>query len=149
VARILVVDDEPDIRRLLDTVLTDEGHEVTLAQDGQHALEIMLKEPPDVLVLDIMMPRLDGYGVLKEMRYAGLRESTKILMLSAKNYEADWLRGYKHGAHQYLTKPFDPDELIEAINKLLGMSHEQLSAHTERELDRAQLLSRLESLFNK
>src|SRR3712207_7841205 len=70
--------------------------------------------------------------------YTTLFRSTKILMLSAKNYEADWLRGYKHGAHQYLTKPFDPDELVEAINKLLGMSHEQLSAHTERELDRAQ-----------
>ena len=146
-ARVLVVDDEPDLRQLVRTVLTFHGHQVTLAKDGEQALEIMMRQRPDVLVLDLMMPHIDGFGVLKEMKKAGMRDDMKILILTCMNREADWLRGYKHGAHQYLTKPFDPDELANKVEMLLNMSESELAGHREQELDTSQLLSRLESVF--
>lgn len=147
-ARILIADDNPEIRQLLTTILQDEGHKVSAADDGRQALEMILAQAPDVLVLDIMMPSLDGYGVLKEMKSAGMRDSVKVLVLTAKTQEADWVRGFKLGADQYLTKPFDVDEFVEAVNGLIAMSKEQLRLRRQEELDRAQLLSRLESIFD-
>ena len=147
-ARILVVDDSPDIRRLLEVVLAEEGHTVSSATDGEEALEAMAKEPPDLLLLDIMMPKKDGFMVLKEMRSHGVRDATKVLVLTARTAEVDWLRGYKLGADQYLTKPFDNDELIKTVTMLLGTSKDELRARRQQELDRAQLLSRLEALFH-
>ena len=147
-ARILVVDDSPDIRRLLEVILTEEGHTVTSAADGDAALDAIVSDPPDLMLLDVMMPRKDGFTVLKELRSHGMRDSTKVLVLSARTAEVDWLRGYKLGADQYVTKPFDNDELIEKVNLLLSLSKEQLRARRQQELDRAQLLSRLEALFH-
>jgi DNA-binding response OmpR family regulator len=146
-ARILVVDDDPDIRRLLSVILLQEGHKVVSAEDGEKALKMIGDEPPDLVVLDVMMPRKDGYMVLKELKSTGMREATKVLVLTARTAEADWLRGYKLGADQYLTKPFENNELTDAVEGLLAMSKEQLRARRQQELDRAQLLSRLESLF--
>src|SRR5688572_9753014 len=105
-ARILVVDDDPDIRRLLQVILVDEDHDVTCVNDGDAALESLSQEPPDLLVLDVMMPRKDGFMVLKEMRSTPARDTTKVLILTARTAEVDWVRGYKLGADQYLTKPF-------------------------------------------
>jgi DNA-binding response OmpR family regulator len=146
-ARILVVDDNPDIRLLVSTILEDEGHDVTVAIDGRDALRILGEESPDVIVLDVMMPEMDGYGVLRQLRATGRASKARVLMLTAKNNEADWLRGYQSGANQYLTKPFDPEELIEAVEKLVRMDPNQLTSFRQDELDRAQLLSRLESLL--
>lgn len=146
-ARILVVDDEPDLRQLVRTVLTYHGHQVTLAQDGQQAVEAISRQKPEVLVLDLMMPTMDGFGVLKEMKRLGLTGDIKTLILTCMNREADWLRGYKHGAHQYLTKPFDPEELADKVEMLLSMSETDLTRHRENEMDTSQLLSRLESVF--
>jgi DNA-binding response OmpR family regulator len=147
VARILVVDDNPDIRRLLGVILMEEGHNVVSATDGDEALELLPGEAPDLVVLDVMMPKKDGFMVLKEMRSSGLRESTKVLLLTARTSEADWLRGYKLGADQYLTKPFENSELVQVVDELLSMDPEQLRARRQQELDRAQLLSRLEAIF--
>ena len=147
-ARILVVDDDPDIRRLLEVLLIGQGHNVTSAPDGEEALDLMTKETPDLLILDIMMPKKDGFMVLKEMKSHGVRDTTKILILTARTAEVDWLRGYKLGADQYLTKPFDNEELIDTIDMLLSMSKDELRARRQQELDRAQLLSRLEALFH-
>lgn len=145
-ARILVVDDEPDLRQLVRTVLTYHGHQVAVAEDGQKAIEALAHSKPEVLVLDLMMPNMDGFGVLKEMKRQGLTGNIKTLVLTCMNREADWLRGYKHGAHQYLTKPFDPEELASKVEMLLTMSETDLTRHRESELDTSQLLSRLESL---
>ena len=148
-AQILVVDDDPDIRRLLSVLLEGEGHKVISAPDGERALELISSEGPDLILLDVMMPKKDGYTVLREMKASGVRESTKVLVLTARAAESDWLRGYKLGADQYLTKPFDTEELLTLVRDLLGMSQEQLKLRRLAELDRAALLSKLEAIFEK
>jgi two-component system, OmpR family, alkaline phosphatase synthesis response regulator PhoP len=147
-ARILIAEDNAEIRTLVSGILVEEGHKVGVANNGQQALDMILADAPDVLVLDIMMPQMDGYTVLKEIKSAGTREGMKILVLTAKTSETDWVRGYKLGADAYLTKPFDTDELVNGIEDLLGMTKEQLRVRREQELDKAQLLSRLESMFD-
>ncbi|MDQ4095922.1 MAG: response regulator [Actinomycetota bacterium] len=146
-ARILIVDDNADIRRLIGTILATGDHNLAYAEDGEKAVEIVKKSTPDLVILDVMMPRMDGFMVLKQMRVAGLREATKVLMLTAKASESDWVRGYKLGADSYLTKPFDPEELQNAVSELFSMSKERLRERREEELHRAQMLSRLETLF--
>ena len=146
-ARILVADDNDEIRQLLETIMTSEGHKVVSAANGQEALDLMMAHAPDVLILDVMMPVMDGYSVLREMKAAGMRDTTKVLVLTAKTSEQDWVRGYKLGADQYLTKPFEVDELVASVQGMLKMTKEQLRARRQEELDRAQLLSRLESIF--
>lgn len=145
--RILITDDNADIRHLLSAMLEEEGHEVTIADDGGSALEMMQIDEPDLLVLDIMMPRMDGYSVLSEMQETGQLERVKVLMLTAKTSESDWVRGYKLGADSYLTKPFAAEELVETIERLLATPKQELAKAREAELDKAQLLSRLESIF--
>jgi DNA-binding response OmpR family regulator len=147
-ARVLVVDDHPDIRKLVTAILSGDGHEVSSANDGRQALEVLAFGTPDVLVLDVMMPLLDGYAVLEMMQAQGLLARTKVLMLTAKNDEADWVKGYEMGVHHYLTKPFDPDDLSDVVSQLLAMSGKELEEHREDERDRALLLARLESLFD-
>ena len=147
-ARILIAEDNAEIRTLVSSILVEEGHKVGVAQNGQQALDMMVDDPPDVLVLDIMMPQMDGYTVLKELKSSGIKEQMKILILTAKTSESDWVRGYKLGADSYLTKPFDTDELINGIEDLLSSTKEQLRVRREAELDKAQLLSRLESIFD-
>ena len=147
-ARILIAEDNAEIRTLVSGILVEEGHKVGVANNGQQALDMIMDDAPDVLVLDIMMPQMDGYAVLKEIKASGTREGMKILVLTAKTSETDWVRGYKLGADAYLTKPFDTDELVNGIEDLLGMTKEQLRVRREQELDKAQLLSRLESMFD-
>jgi DNA-binding response OmpR family regulator len=146
-ARIVVADDDPDVRRVLSVILTGEGHTVLPVADGDAALELLAREAPDLLILDVMMPKKDGFMVMKEMKSARIRDNTKVLLLTARTAESDWLRGYKLGADEYLTKPFENDEFVGAVEALLSMSKEQLRVRRQQELDRAQLLSRLESLF--
>lgn len=147
-ARILVAEDNAEIRALVSSILSEEGHQVTVAQNGRQALDMMASDSPDLLVLDIMMPQVDGYTVLKELKASGAREQMKILVLTAKTSESDWVRGYKLGADAYITKPFDIDELTSQIEELLTMTKDQLRQRREQELDKAQLLSRLESIFD-
>ena len=144
-AKILVVDDNDDIRRLTHSYLTAEGHRVQVASGGDTALEAMRADPPDVLVLDIMMPNMDGYEVMRKMAAEGLKERIKVLVLTAKNAEADWVKGYRMGADEYLTKPFDLDELSACLEKVLASTSEQLRARRAKEIEKAQLLARLES----
>jgi DNA-binding response OmpR family regulator len=145
-ASILIVDDDQNIRDLITAILTDEGHHVVCAHNGEHALEVLSQRIPDIMVLDVMMPLIDGYGVLKALK--SRRQGTKVLMLTAKNRETDWLKGYQSGAHLYLTKPFDPQELSDSIERLLHMGPTELHDQRDDELDRARLLAKLESLFD-
>jgi DNA-binding response OmpR family regulator len=147
VAEVLITDDSPVLRALMVRALTSIGHKVTLAEDGQEAIEILEKFAPDLMVLDVEMPRLDGYGVLREMRRRGLFRHTRILMLTSLSKEKDWYKAYRHGAHQYLTKPFKPEELAETVVWLLELTGEQAADHREKELERAELLARVEAVF--
>lgn len=146
-ARILVVDDNDDVRQLVSTVLTEEGHKVTAAAEGQSALRTMRANPPDIVILDIMMPETDGYAVLKTMVAEGLKRRIKVLVLTAKSDEADWLRGYRAGADHYVTKPFTMHELLKGLKEIERMTLDQLRKRREEELEKAKLLSKLESRF--
>jgi DNA-binding response OmpR family regulator len=147
VYRVLVVDDSDEIRFILTTMLETQGYRVDTAADGARAFRALLAEQYHLVVLDVMMPLKDGYTLLKEMRDAGLRDSTRVLMLTAKATEADWARGYSLGVDDYLTKPFDMEELLVAVGNVLSMTKDQLRTRREDELDRARILSRLQALL--
>jgi two-component system alkaline phosphatase synthesis response regulator PhoP len=147
VAKILVVDDDENIRRLVSFTLTDLGHEVIEAANGNEAVAAVRDNEPMLMVLDVMMPGMDGFAVLKELRRAGLKRNTRVVMLTAKTQETDFVAGYNLGADDYLTKPFDPDELALQVTETLMLSPEQLQRKKEEEIERATLLSRIESAF--
>jgi two-component system response regulator MprA len=105
-ARVLVVDDEPAVRRALERALHLEQHEVTLASDGEEALDLLATQPADAVILDVMMPRLDGLEVCRRLRKAGDR--TPVLMLTARDAIDDRVEGLDVGADDYLVKPFAP-----------------------------------------
>ncbi|MEN9206283.1 MAG: response regulator transcription factor [Thermostichales cyanobacterium BF4_bins_65] len=114
--RILVVDDEASIRRILETRLSMIGYEVVTASDGEEALEVFRSQDPDLVVLDVMMPKLDGYGVCQELR----KESDiPIIMLTALGDVADRITGLELGADDYVVKPFSPKELEARIRSVL------------------------------
>src|SRR5436190_1614118 len=112
-AEVLVVDDDPDIRMLVAFALEDSGYDVRQASDGASALAALEEHAPDAMVLDVMMPGIDGFGVLRGMRANHLGAHTRVVMLTCKTEERDHLRGWELGADEYLTKPFDPEELVE------------------------------------
>jgi DNA-binding response OmpR family regulator len=147
-ARILVIEDDPTVRSLLAHILSDEGYQVVTAVDGHEGLDKVMEDPPDLLVLDLMMPVLDGYSVLEELKESGVGATLKTLVLSAKGAEIDYKRSFTLGAHRHMTKPFDPDELLAAIKELLEFTKEQLQERREQDRDRAHLLSQLESIFS-
>lgn len=146
-ARILVVDDNDDVRQLVAGVLKEEGHKVQLAANGASALDALRREAMDVLILDIMMPEVDGFTVLQTMNDEGLKKRTKVLVLTAKSAENDWVRGYRLGADIYLTKPFTMLELIGALKDILRSTPDQLRKRRNEEIEKARLYSRLENAF--
>ena len=119
-ARVLVVDDEPAVRRALERALRLEQHEVALAADGEEALDQLASHPADAVILDVMMPKLDGLEVCRRMRQAGDR--TPILMLTARDAIDDRVRGLDAGADDYLVKPFALRELQARLRALLRRS---------------------------
>ncbi|MHB8664011.1 MAG: response regulator transcription factor [Acidimicrobiales bacterium] len=114
---ILVVDDEPSVRQALHRALTFEGYEVRTASDGQGALDALLTDPADAVLLDVAMPGVDGLEVCRRMRAAGDR--TPILMLTARHATADRVAGLDAGADDYLVKPFALEELLARLRALL------------------------------
>ena len=120
--KILVVDDEIYIVHILDFSLGMEGYEVVTALDGEQALEKMKAERPDLIVLDIMMPKLDGYEVCKTVKGNPDTAHIPVILLSAKGRHVDQKMGFDVGADDYITKPFSPRKLVERINQLLGQA---------------------------
>ncbi|KQC35735.1 response regulator transcription factor [Frankia sp. ACN1ag] len=116
--RVLVVDDDAVIRQLVVVNLELEGFEVHTAVDGVDALEMVRAVDPQVITLDIMMPRMNGWDVAAHLREDPSTADIKLIMLTARAQEADVKRGARIGVDYYLTKPFDPDELITVVQKL-------------------------------
>src|SRR6185312_9663654 len=117
---ILVVEDSPDIVALLQRVLTEHGHTVRSAHDGEAGLVSALELEPDLLILDVGLPRRSGFELVQELRRRGMR--APMLMLTARGEIADRITGLDAGADDYLTKPFDPDELVARVRALLRRS---------------------------
>ena len=120
--KILVVDDEIYIVHILDFSLGMEGYEVLTALDGEQALEKARAEHPDLIVLDIMMPKLDGYETCKMLKADPATRDIPVILLSAKGRNVDQKVGFEVGADDYITKPFSPRKLVERINALLGQA---------------------------
>lgn len=116
--KILAVDDERHIVRLVQVNLERAGFEVVTAFDGKEALEKVESENPDLVVLDVMMPYMDGFEVLKELRKNQATRSLPVIMLTAKAQDADVFRGWQSGVDCYLTKPFNPMELITFVKRI-------------------------------
>jgi len=118
--RVLIVDDEPDVLLTLRMILEAEGFEPSLAADGETALRRIDEEQPDLVLLDIMMPVLDGWFVLAEL--AGRARRPFVVVCSAKSSDVDRARARELGADEYVTKPFEPDHLLAVIRGLLARS---------------------------
>ena len=118
-SKILIVDDEPNIVMTLEYAFRKQGFEVFIARDGSEALEILNKAVPNVVLLDIMMPNVDGYETLKKIKQNKVLENTKIVFLTAKNKMSDVEKGLALGADKYLTKPFSVKKIVSEIAELL------------------------------
>ncbi|MCA9955102.1 MAG: response regulator [Ardenticatenaceae bacterium] len=117
---VLVVDDEFEIRQLLSTMLTLMGYQSFMAQDGLDALEKISQNQPDILILDVMMPRMDGLTLCRQLRDTEETAALPIIMLSGKAHQEAIQEGLKAGANRYLVKPTGLDELTRNINEVLG-----------------------------
>ncbi|MFM7186400.1 MAG: response regulator transcription factor [Armatimonadota bacterium] len=117
--RILVTDDEPNIVRLIQVNLERQGFQVETANNGAQALEKIRANRPDLLVSDVMMPEMDGFELLSNIRRDPVLENLPVIMLTAKAQDRDVLEGYTRGADMYLTKPFNPIELVTFAKRLL------------------------------
>ena len=118
--RILICDDDPVILRLLQVNLELEGYEVLMANDGEAALELANVENPDLVILDIMMPKLDGYQTCAKLKESPATKDIPVIFLSAKAQQSDIDKGIEYGVEDYLTKPFDPNQLIEVVERVVG-----------------------------
>ena len=123
--KILVVDDEVYIVHILDFSLGMEGYEVLTALDGEQAMVKACAERPDLIVLDIMMPKLDGYETCKMLKADERTKDIPVILLSAKGRNVDQKVGFEVGADDYITKPFSPRKLVERINAILGQGTSQ------------------------
>lgn len=117
--RILIVDDEPNIVISLEFLMMREGHEVHVARDGEAGLLAVRTQRPDLVVLDVMMPKLDGFSVLAAIRADAELAQTRVLMLTAKGREAEREKGLTLGANAYMPKPFSTRELVDKVKELL------------------------------
>lgn len=128
---ILVVDDEPSIREVVSIYLGRAGYRVLVAEDGQTALDILEREPPDLVVLDLMLPQVDGLEITRRLRAAG---ETPIIMLTARREETDRVLGLEMGADDYVVKPFSPRELVSRVKAVLRRTKGQAPAKDEQPL---------------
>lgn len=118
--RILLVDDEPNILMSLEFLMKKKGYEVFIARNGAEAIELIRKEMPHIILLDIMMPEVDGYEVCELVKKNSSLQHIRVIFLTAKSKETDVEKGYRLGADLYITKPFSTRELMERIGEFLN-----------------------------
>lgn len=121
---ILIVEDDEVLRQLVKHVLVKNGYKAVLAADGEEALKLVKERRPDAIILDAMMPGLDGYEVLQALKRDKATNDIPVLMLSARNLERDVITGFDFGASDYLSKPFKPEELVTRLKRLLGAARQ-------------------------
>ncbi len=119
VKKILVVDDDPYILMSLEFLMKKNGFEVMVARNGTEALEIVEKQVPDIVLLDIMMPDVDGYAICKYIKSSKKLKEAKVVFMSAKSKESDIQKGYDLGASLYVTKPFSTRQLLKQVQELI------------------------------
>lgn len=117
--KILIVDDEPNIIMSLEYTFKKNNYEVFIARDGQEALDIVKNSFPDVIILDVMMPMVDGYATLEQIKKDENLKHTKVIFLSAKNKASDIEKGLSLGADAYLTKPFSIKNVVDKVYELV------------------------------
>lgn len=120
--RILIADDEPNIVVSLEFLMRREGFEVTVASDGEAALREMAAMPPDLILLDIMLPKKDGFEVCQQIRANPDWQGVKVVMLTAKGRDTEVTKGLALGADAYMTKPFSTKDLVAQVRQLLGLA---------------------------
>jgi len=118
--RVLVVDDNPDSLTIMRTILETRGFTVVVASNGAQALERLQEEPPDVVLLDVMMPEISGIQVLQQIKEDTRTGRVPVILVTAKTHDDDVLSGYQFGADYYITKPFTAKQLLYGINLVLG-----------------------------
>ncbi|MCB0620077.1 MAG: response regulator [Saprospiraceae bacterium] len=118
-AKILIVDDEPNIVVALEFLLQQQGFVVEKAYNGQEALDKLSSFRPGIVILDVMMPGMDGFEVARRIRQQPSNRNTQIIFLTAKGTDADKIKGYSAGGEVYITKPFDNDELIQTVQEVV------------------------------
>jgi two-component system alkaline phosphatase synthesis response regulator PhoP len=118
--KILIADDEPNILISLEFLMKREGYEVLLARDGQEAMDVIARERPALVLLDVMMPIKSGFDVCCELRASEALRDTLVLMLTAKGRDTDVAKGLALGANAYMTKPFSTKELVQKVREMLG-----------------------------
>jgi DNA-binding response OmpR family regulator len=119
-AKILIAEDERDIRDLIIFTLRYHGYDVSAATNGEEALELALSEAPDLIILDVRMPRMTGYDVCRQLKANKATGNIPVAFLSAKGQEAEVQAGLDAGAIAYILKPFAPDELVKRVKEFLG-----------------------------
>ena len=118
--KILVVDDEVNITQILEFSIGSEGYDVVSASNGEEAIEKARREQPDLIILDVMMPRIDGYEACRILKANPLTKNIPVMLLTAKGRDIDKRLGYEVGATDYIVKPFSPNKLIDRIHELLA-----------------------------
>jgi DNA-binding response OmpR family regulator len=118
--RVLLADDDPGLRRLIGTTLGTEDFDLLQANDGEQALQIARQQHPELVLLDVNMPKLDGFEVCRHLKSEPETSGIKVVMLTARSEEVDRARGREAGADEYFTKPFSPVQLLNKVYALLG-----------------------------
>lgn len=120
--KIVLAEDELQIARLIEFKLKKEGYQVTCKENGEEALKAIREEKPDLILLDVMMPVMDGYEVLRQVKEDENLKNIPVVMLTARAQERDVVKGIDLGAEDYITKPFHPAELLARVKRILGKS---------------------------
>jgi DNA-binding response OmpR family regulator len=141
--KILVVDDDPTMVKLINVNLKLNNYVVIEAVSGEQALDIISKEPLDLVVLDIMMPGVDGWEVLSKIRLDTATEELPVILVTAKTQDSDVIRGWELGADEYVIKPFNPLLLVEVIKMVLDRSYEDRLERRKKQKEKLEVLRSL------
>ncbi len=141
--KILVVDDDPTMVKLINVNLKLNNYAVVEATSGEQALDVLVNEPLDLVVLDIMMPGVDGWEVLKRVRNNPETEEMPVILVTAKTQDSDVIRGWELGADEYVIKPFNPLLLVEVIKMVLDRSYEERLERRKKQKEKLEVLRSL------